>query len=235
MTGMWLLTAFFVISNFLGELTSTSVTDEPIQAYINSMEDMKQRNISWIDYYDIEKVLIEGLPEQRKYKKKMHPREALGYVLDHPTEYVFYSPIEAVDALIRLYFWNGKGENPFYFSPPLDGEIPLFITGYLRRGSPYAKTLTRKVLDIEAAGLLRGKFMPKTTDIIAQASEVDDHHTEKEEKKVSVSLQNLSLYLYTCCGMLSWSLVVFLMELCAPTVIMLVEGLNELRRQIFWG
>ena len=155
------------------------------------------------------------------------------YVLDNQTKYVVVAPRSAVQALIRLYFWNGKGPSPFHLSPPIEGEPPIPISSVLRKGSPLTEMITRRVLDIEAAGLVRGKFMPETTEILAQANQVKDTYVEPEYVIV-VTLESISLYLWTCVGILIVAIVVFLMELCAPTVIMLVEGLNEFRRRIFW-
>ena len=191
--GLCLITAFFVISNALGELTSTSVADEPTQKYINSIEDMKNQNVSWIDSYnlDTEGVLLEKLPEQSLSMKEMEPVQALEYILQYPTKYVFLGVKEGVEALIRLNFWNGKGESPFHFSPPIPGIMPLIITPFLRRGSPYTETITRKILDADAANLVAGKFIPEVVDFLAQFSKVDKKYKEKEANIIAVRLEDL--------------------------------------------
>ena len=46
---VWMIACFFAITDILGELTSISTAGEPLQPYIDSLENMKQRNISWIE------------------------------------------------------------------------------------------------------------------------------------------------------------------------------------------
>ena len=234
MMALWLITAFFVISNVLGELTSTSVTEQPVRKYVDTIDDMRERNMSWVETYYMDGMLERNLPEQHDNSKTMNAIEGLRYVLEHPEKYIYYSPKEAAIGPIRSNFWNGRGDSPFHISPPIDGEEPRLVTGFLRKGSPYTETITRKTLDMLAAGLYRGKFIPDTNMIFAQEGQRFINDTSVEEEEITVSLESLSLYLYTCLGMLVFAVVVFLIELCAPTAIIVVQALNELRHLIFW-
>ena len=235
--GIWLLTAFLVISVALGEITSTSVAKEPVTGYINSINDMKERNISWVHSdFTVADTLWEQLPYQLlKDVRGGGAYEALKYVLQNET--VYPAAKEAVEATIRSHFWDGKGENPFHYSPPITGDSPLIVTTLLRRGSPYTEAMIRATLQMEAAGLFRGKFVPDTIDVLTQGIVIDDKYKTKEEDEedeIAASLESISAYLWVCCGILTSSLIVFIMELFAPTVIMIVQALNELRRRVFW-
>ena len=46
--GLWIACWFFAIFNYFGEMTSTAIVDKHETTYINTLEDMKERNISWI-------------------------------------------------------------------------------------------------------------------------------------------------------------------------------------------
>ena len=240
MMGIWLVCTFLIISNVFGELTSTSVADNSVDDYIDSIDDMKERNISWIWPYGWPHPLVNALPEQKPYAKRIDAIRGLEQILQHPKEYVVYAPKEAVDSLIRSLFWNGVGQNPFYFSPPVIGDVPILVSSYLRKGSPYAKAIHGKVLAMEAAGLLRGKYIPDTTRILAHGRQVNDTY-EEVTNGIMLDLQSLSVYLWACVAMMTLSFVVFLMELVTPaflrllaTVLQLIEALNEERRRIFW-
>ena len=159
-------------------------------------------------------LLQNELPEQRKYMKRMAPSKALAYLLQHPTEYVFVAPQEVVDAAIRIHFWDGQGENPFHFSPPI-GDVPVLPTGLLKRGSPYNEIFSRKAQALLAAGIINGKFKPDSIKMLRQRKKSE----EVEKKTITVGLRYLSTYLWICLGLLILSVLVFLMELCAPYVI----------------
>ena len=270
LTALWLLSAFFIISNVLGEVTSNSVAEKPIYQYINSIDDMKRRNISWVDPFLLsENILTKKLPEQfdrsnnatgqlfGEFFEKDEVREGLKFILDHPTEYVLLAPTkEAVDPYIRAYFWNGSGENPFHFSPEIKDDVPILLTNFLRRGSPYTETFTRKTLEMVAAGLYKGKFIPEATDLIAKYPEILNKYDgqgetwkeeekgkekdEGEEEEITMGLQYIAAYLWVCAGMLVISGLVFLLELSAPTIVasimyiyVWVTRLRDFRRWIF--
>ena len=196
---------------------------------------MKERNISWISsHYTDVGTLWNKLPDQ--HYRMMIPYRALKHVLLNETKYVSPAVKEAVEPLIRSHFWDGKGNNPFHYSPPITGDPPLIVTTLLRRGSPFTETMIRATLQMEAAGLFRGKFMPDTLNILAHGSLIDDEFKtveENEEDEIATSLESISAYLWVCCGIIVLSVIAFIMELCAPTVILVVGAMNELRRRIF--
>ena len=228
------MTSFFVISNILGEITSTSVSKEPLQDYVNTLKDLEERNISWV-YYGPYKLHVDVetlLPNQKSYSLDMSVQNGLKYVLENPSKYVYLAPKLVVDPIIRIYFWNGIEENPFHFSPPIRAGVPFYITHFLRRGSPYTETMTRRTLQMEAAGLIKGKFMPDAINIIAQSTRVNKSFDESQVKVV-VTLESLHGYLWACFVMLISSIVAFIMELPAPAVIRLAGKFNQFRRHIF--
>ena len=232
--GMWLLTAFFVISNVFGEITSTSVTEEPTEPHINTIEDLKERNISWFYYspYNFHQFIEVQLPDQANYSKETLPQDGLRYILENPSKYVYLAPKVTVDWAIRAYFWSGKGENPFHFSPPIAGQIPVYVTNFLRKGSPYTETMTRKTLEMLAAGLLEGKFIPDTTDLLAQGSTANQTY-EEANVEVLVTLESLYGYLWACMVLIVSSILVFIMELLAPVVTGLLHRFKKTIRSIF--
>ena len=79
--------------------------------------------------------------------------------MSNPNRYVYYSAKRYIDPVIRLYFWNGKDRNPFHFSPSIDGDHQWMETVLLGKDAPYRDAVTTKLLEIEAAGLYRHKFV----------------------------------------------------------------------------
>ena len=78
-TGVWMVNCFFIISTLFGEITSHAAVKKPLTNYINTAEDMKERNISWIvsPNYRLDEFLVKQLPEQAKYRKVMDVTEGL--------------------------------------------------------------------------------------------------------------------------------------------------------------
>ena len=116
-----------------------------------------------------------------------------------------------------------NGENPFHFSPPITGEIPFIICSYLRRGSPYTETIIRATLHMEAAGLMRGKFMPETTNVLATGSQVDAKYKSEEELEtfVVVRIKTMFVFFMIYMSMSITAFIVFVFELCMPALIRL--------------
>ena len=128
--GLWIVFCFFVISNMFGEITSAVTVKKPNTKYINSLEDMKEQNVSWIrsPFFTLDYLLKIKLPEQAKHRKIMTEKAGLEFILKNSTRYAYIFPREGIDFFIRRHFWDGKGENPFYFCPPFIGDSPLVIT-----------------------------------------------------------------------------------------------------------
>ena len=51
-----------------GEIISTATVEKSITNYIDSIEDVKTNNVSWIrpPYYNVDEILEKKLPDQRK-------------------------------------------------------------------------------------------------------------------------------------------------------------------------
>ena len=213
-TGVWMVGCFFIISATFGEITSAAAVKKPLTNYINTMEDMLQRNISWIvpPTYELDGFLTKQLPEQARYKKVMDVTEGLKYVLENPSKYVYLFPEDAAIPRIRLYLWNGKGTNPFHFSPPLVGDVPWMFSVLQRKDSPYKDSLALASLRNEAAGLFRGKYFPDTMDIIASNSKLDKRYKEKDRSSGVSFIHTMMYFLGTCLFLLILSFISFISE-----------------------
>ena len=178
------------------------------------VEDMKERNISWIipPTYDLDEFLTKQLPVQAKYKKYMSATKGLKYLIQNPLKYVYLYPKEGADPIIRLYLWNGKGTNPLHFSPPLVGDVPWMFTILQRRDSPYKGSLTMGILRMDAAGLFMGKFMPDSLNIIASSSKLDKSFQEKDQPSGVSVIRTLRIFLVACLFFLILSLISFVCE-----------------------
>ena len=212
--GVWIVSCFFIISTVFGEITSAAAVKNPLTTYINTLEDMKERDISWIvpPTQLLDAFLAKQLPKQAKFKKVMGVTEGLKYVLKNPSKYVYLYAKEAADPLIRLGIWNGKGTNPFHFSPPLVGDIPWMLTIYQQKGSPFKDALTMGMLRNEAAGLLRGKYMPDTLNIIARSSKLDKGYKEKDQYSEVSVIYSMMYFFAACLCLLMSSLISFICE-----------------------
>ena len=214
--GVWLVGCFFIITNFFGDMISTAAVSNPKTKFINNLEDMKEGNISWIQspLFQVDDLLIRKLPEQAKFKKYMGLVEGLFYMLKTGSKnYVYICPREAADAVIRRAIWNGKGTSPVYFSPPLLGDSPHLITVLQRKDSPYTKKMTEKILEIDAMGLLRGKYLQDAIDLFTQLSNLDKTFKEKPKKDETVTFEYIAPYLQVCGILLAVATVVFLVEI----------------------
>ena len=213
-TGIWMIGCFFIISAAFGEITSAATVKKPLTNYINTVEDMKERNISWIipPTWRLDAFLAEQLPEQAKYKKVMDVTEGLKYVRENPSKYVYIYPEVAAVPFIRLYLWNGKGTNPYHFSQPLVGDVPWMLTIFQRKDSPYKESLTMEMLRSEAAGLLRGKYMPDTLNIIASTSKLDKRYQEKVQTSGISVIHTMGYFLGAGLFFLILSLFSFICE-----------------------
>ena len=233
--GAWIITCFFIVVNVIGDITSISVAGISMMKEINSIEDLKERNISWIQYpfINTEDTLWKELPEQSKFRKIMYRKEGLEYVLKNPTKYVYVFPKEAVDSIIRIHFWDGNGENPFHFSPPVRGSSPIMACNYVKKGSSYAEILYKKSLSIEAAGLYRGKFMVDTVNLLVQSNTLhkggDVSNNKVLKRIVRVDLKSLKMVLLVWIGLVAISMFVFFLEVCSGAIFMDVSIMRGLR------
>ena len=233
--GLWLMCCFFVIFNYFGEMISTSTVAKPLSNYINTLEDLKDGNISWIipPNLKLDNHLEVKLPEQAKHKLIMPLKQGLEYLLQTESSHVYIYPKEGTDAMIRLKFWDGKGENPFHFSPPVSGDPPMMLTVLVRKDSPFTKEITKKILQIDAAGLFKHKFMPDTIDLMGKMGKTKSqrHYEEDDRKHEKVSLPSLSLYLYVWLFMLCVATFVFIVEVFSLCITMryLIRIIDETR------
>ena len=232
--GAVMISCLFVVSNMFGEITSVTAVTKPVTNYINTVEDMKKYNVSFIQtpFYKMEGVLERKLPNLKKFRKFMPVAEGLEYILKNPTKYVYYYYPIAIESLIRLHFWDGKSKNPFHFSPPLTGESAQMGTVLFRKDAPFSRDMTKKMLYIEAAGLFDGKYRPDATELLARRSKVDRKSSEKSAKVFKVTLKGLFKYLFVCVIMLLVATVVLVAEFCTPTLVLIILLINIHRSPI---
>ena len=236
--GLWILCCFFIIFNFFGQMTSIAVIKKPVTGYINTMEDMKEKNVSWILHpsykFIIYEVLERKLPEQAKYKITMSVEEGLKVMLQNSSNHVYVAPKEGLNAMIRHKFWDGKGENPFHFSPPLLGDKPFFITPLVRKDAPYTREVTKKILQLDAAGLYNDKYIPDTFDLLGQLGKPKPLQSKKgQQKHRKISLKTISVYLYACLFILFIATVVFVIEVSSLLVVtrIIINIMSNRRRR----
>ena len=235
--GSWILFCFFITFNYFGEMTSTATVEKPVTGYINSWKDMEDRNISWIlpPDYILDLFLEEKLPLQAKYKLIMSFEKGLDFILQNPTKYVYLSPSEGVDPIIRLKFWDGRSRNPFHFSPPLEGDVPLRLTVMVRKDSPFTEAISKKILQIDASGVFKHKFIPDTTDILVRIFQTKNVYQKKEESKQEtekVTLGTLSAYLYLFVFILIAATIVFIVEIILLPVTRFIIRLKNKHRRV---
>ena len=142
----------------------------------------------------------------------MDVTQGLKYVRQNPSKYVYiYAEVGAMP-FIRLYSWNEKGENPYHFSPPLVGDAPWMLTVFQRKDSPYKDSLTMAMLRYEASGILRGKYMPDTLNIIASTSKLDKRYQENDQSSGVSVIHTMGYFLGACLFFLILSLLSFICE-----------------------
>ena len=231
--GFWLIGCFLLICNYFGEMTSTATVDKPLTNYINSLEDMKEQNYSWIvtPNFEMDLYLGQKLPEQARFKLTMPLEAGLKFLMENGSRHVFVFPKEGANAGIRFKFWDGKGKNPFHFSPPVLGYSPLPITVLVRKDSPYTREITKSILQMDASGLIKHKFIPDTIDLMGKLGKPKSQRRD-ERKLEKVGLPSLSLYLYVCLFMLCVATLVFIVEVCSlPFLRYIMRIMNERHRE----
>ena len=234
--GVWMVASFFVISSVFGEITSMTATPVTSGITINTIEDMKTHDYSWVRFnlYDDLEIFEEALPDKVKNVKELGLLEALQFVLKNPTKYVFPMAREAVDPLIRMYLWDGKGENPFHFSPPVLGKIPSFMNVLQRKDSPFRNEIERVVGQMNAAGLYTYKFIPDTLDILSQffkSPNVPIQIDQDADNVVRLTIEHLrpSLILisFIWCG----AFVAFLIEIFLPQIYQFIAPVKNVPKE----
>ena len=224
LVGLMIVASFFMISNLFGEMTSVAAVKKPVSNYINSVEDMKEYDISWIQspLYVIDELLKQKLPEQLGRSKIMPVVEGLKFIYEtSSSSYVYIYPKEGIIGLIRLYFWDGKGQNPFHISPPLLGDSPFLISLLVRKDCPFSKAITMKQFQIEQSGIYLQKYHPETIDMIARSNQ--GNNAPKAVKDADdgsmVTWKSVSNYFYFCLYVLMFSITVFIIEFCIEKII----------------
>ena len=223
--GVWILLCFIIISIVFGGLTSKRAVPKDDSFLINTLDDMKIKDYSWIrnPSHDFGALLKEKLPQQFERSKAMETSEALRYLLNNPSDkYVLLTFREAAMPLIRFEFWDGKDENPFHFSPRMQGQYPYMLTILLRKGSPFREEVTQKMLDIEAAGLFRGKFIPMTNDMLTSLSKIKKSD-EVQRQDVTFTLNDFIPSILFLCMMIAGGFLLFIGEIVWSRVWLLVQ------------
>ena len=80
--GTWMISCFFLVYVVFGEMVSITAVPTMGDELINSVEDLKSRDSSWITspYYTLDLSLVRQLPIQQKRRKLMGIAEGLQYV-----------------------------------------------------------------------------------------------------------------------------------------------------------
>ena len=188
--GMWMLLCLFVTSLVFGEITSITASVAAAIKPVNSPEDMVKNELSWVSQsnYDEDYYLFndERMNNLKKKRKLMSPTEALQYILDNPNEYVYYGNFATLEPVVRYYFLPNKTRNPFHVSPSLD--VPYLITILVHKDAPFTEAITKKLLDVEASGLYRQKYVPDVYDMFGK--EITTRAAFQEEFK-SFNMRNM--------------------------------------------
>ena len=232
--GVWMICAFLVISLVFGEITAMTTMPNTAGLTINTIEDMKKYDYSWVSMalYNYDAILKEKLPEQAKRSKKISSLEdALTFILDNPTEYVLIIPQEGVEPLIRIGFWDGKSENPFHFSPPIDGAKTNALSVFQSKDSPHRKTVDIKILHLTEAGLYNFKFKPDTLEILSRSYKAKPGEAESKSMdggQVEFSIKHLQPSCVFILGVWFVTIIVFLIELFFPSLYEVVSPIRNL-------
>ena len=196
-------------------MTSFATGPRKAPIVINSIEDMSMHGYSWITYkaFGYGWILEHNLPDQAKRKKELGMAEALQYVLSRPQDYVFYIQRFPIVPIIRIYFWNGKDENPFHISPPVQGEPADRIIFLLRQDAPYRKNIDKVVMHMIAAHLLEGRFTPDTNAILAKQSKLKYDPSKEESDEIVYTFDQLKPTVILISCIWSIALGVFIFEI----------------------
>ena len=218
--GVWMFCCLFVISSVFGEITSVAAKPEPARKLINSIEDMKEQNVDWIQntFFPIDYILRVKLPEKASTSLRMTPKDGLEFVLENPLEYVYFHSRVGINNFIRLFFWDGKGRSPFHISPAVSGDAPFLITVLLRKDAPFKKSVELKLLQLEASGLLKDKFMPDAIDLMSRGIKIDSKYTP-EETAIGFTMDNMIAILILIGGLQAVTLLFFALECFFPIIV----------------
>ena len=215
--GVWMISCTIVISLVISEITSVIAKPSISGNVINTVQDMKKHDVSWVTVpqYHVDVELQRHLPKQYPKRKKLPLQEGLQFVLDNPEDYVFAYVKIGADPAIRKFFWNGYGQNPFYFSPPIkeDRAIPLEVV--VRKDAPFGKAIRIKLLEIVAADLYEGRFMKDTNELFRRSSDMANDYKEKIPE-IKFSMENLTPVLILWTFLVLFSLVEFSLEYTCP-------------------
>ena len=233
--GVWIICSYFVISLIFGEITSMTASPRFEGVTINSIEDMKVNNMSWISFplYGYDGVFQKKLPQQAERSRRMFLHEGLKFVLDHPKEYVYIAAKEVVDPVIQMYFWDGEGKNPFHFSPPVPKVQEGNIIVVQRKDSPFHSVIDQKILNIVASGLFAFKFGPETLKFVPKFKDGKQNSKMEEEKDkpLTFTLAHLkpSLIVAFCIWMVG--VTAFIIELYFPRLYAVIAPIPDLPKQ----
>ena len=166
-----MIMCYLVISVIFGEITSFASSPEPTRKPVDGTEDMAQMKISWVTHpvYKFDSGLEKkaSMSDLKKKKKFMKGKEALQYVLNNPDEYVYYGVKGLVEPVIRRYFQDDKERNMFHISPQVD--VPYLVSMIVRKDAPFTESITRKLLQMNAAGFRSQKFLRDAMEMFGKA------------------------------------------------------------------
>ena len=213
--GTWMICCFFFMSLILGQLTSVCITAKPENKVVNTPEDMQENSLSWITIpsYDIDRILKEKLPDLTPKHKKMQIKEGLQYILDHPKEYVYFFPRVVVEAMSRLYFWNGLSRNPFHYSPAVIGRPPHILTSQQRKDAPFTEDLTRRMLEMAAADVYGTKIGYDVQQVINRFANAGDLPGFEEKRVIAMTMETLMGVIIMLSFTLLPAVLIFLLEI----------------------
>lgn len=183
LVSIWMVSCFFVISGVFGEITSATATPGFSRKPIDTLEDMVTNNMAWIcdPLLRVDDFLREKFPQLISKSKLLRVAQGLGFILDHPLEYLYYFPKEGVSPLIRMYYWDGHGQNPFHFSSPV-GDTPIYVTVIVGKGSPWRQAVTLALLHTHSSGILLYKFVPDSTEALAKFGKIQPRQSKEVMK-----------------------------------------------------
>ena len=207
--GFWMISCFFVISVVFGTITSIAASPGISKDLINSLDDIDKYELFWIrvPYFTVDNFVRKKFPERIPHIKKLDEPEALAYIQEYPEKYVFIH----VKEMVEYYIPHKDRQRVFHISPQLAQSYKYLITILQRKDSYYTETITKKLLKVEAAGLLKGKFLPDTNRLISRNI---DEIPVKENENVLFSIDNMVAILLLDCMLLFVAFIVFLLEVC---------------------
>ena len=213
--GIWMITSFSIISRVFGEMTSIKSIPIESRRAINSLEDMVINKMSLLTapYHNLDVLLPPGdtrIQFLKSTKKLIGIKEGLKSVLDNPEDFSYLFWKDITDPIIRHNYWDGRKRNPFHFSGAVGRMI--HVTILLRKDAPYRDDFTKKLLQMEAAGLIRQKWLPEAKEWFGKFS-LTSEKTDDTERFKALGLMKFKVALIIWSISLLFSSMVFIAEM----------------------